>query len=370
MSKTTKIILGLIVAVIVIGGIWYSVNKNSGEEKTIKIGIVSHLSGELASYGVPMKNAAELAIEEINGKGGINGKKVELIIEDDNSDSNQAVLAMNKLVNIDKVNYVLSAQGSGSTSVIIPVAQNNKRVLMIVLGTAPGLTDAGDYIFRSAPSDLYQGVKMVDFIDNVLTSKKVAGLYINNTYGVGIKNIIEQDKNVENVASEIFEAGSTDFRTNLLKIKENKPDTLVLVAYREEFPTILKQIKELNLNVNIVTSETFNDEVILKNSGASAEGIITFIANPKDYVDFNKKYKEKFNEDPSAYSMYAYDGTEALLKAIGSVGDNPESVRNELSKVSFNGASGKVGFDEKRERTGVEYDTYIVKNGQFVPYGK
>lgn len=366
MTKTTKIILGIIVIIIIIGGIWYGVSRKPAEEEVIRIGIVGHFSGEYASYSIPMKNAVELAVEEINENGGINNKKIELIVEDDGAEADKAASAMNKLVNIDKVSYIISAQGSGATSVVAPIAQNNRRILMITLASAPGLSKTGEYIFRSVPSDVYQAVKMVDFINNVLKSEKVAGLYVNDAYGVGIKDTINE--NIEIVANEMFEAGAADFRTNLLKIKEKNADTLVLVARKNEFPIILKQIEELNMNMRIVASETFNDEEVLKDSGSSAEGVVTFMANPQDYISFNERYEEKFNEKPSAYSMYAYDGAMALLEVIKNVGDNIEAVKNELFKINFNGASGRVSFDKEGDRIGIEYIVYIVKNGQFVLY--
>ena len=369
MNKTNWTIVGIII-ILIIGGVWYGVSRKPKEEGVIKIGVIGHFSGKLADYGIPMKKAIELAVDEINKKGGINNQKVELVVEDDNSDASNAATAMNKLVTVDKVDYILSAQGSGVTSAVTPIAQSNEKILMITLGSAPGLTEIGDYIFRSIPSDTYQAVKMVDFINNNLKSEKVGGLYLNDAYGVGIKNIISANKNTDNVISEMFGSGATDFRTQLLKIKESGADTLVLVA-RQEYPLILKQIKELNLAVEIIASETFKDENILKESGSSAEGaFVTFIAEPQDYVNFNNNYQSKFEEKPYAYSMYAYDGTLALLKAVEGGGNNIESIKNNLIRVGFNGASGRVGFNKDRDRTGSEYTVYVVENGQFVPYEK
>ncbi len=367
MSKTTKTILWIIIIIVIIGGIWYGMSEKP-KEGVIKIGVIGHFSGKYADYGIPMKKAIELAVDEVNKGGGINNQKVELVVEDDNSDASNAATAMNKLVTVDKVDYILSAQGSGVTSAVTPIAQSNEKILMITLGSAPGLTEIGDYIFRSIPSDTYQAVKMVDFINNNLKSEKVGGLYLNDAYGVGIKNIINANKNTDNVVSEMFESGATDFRTQLLKIKESGADTLVLVAH-QEYPLILKQIKELNLAIKIIASETFKDENILKESGSSAEEVfVIFMAEPEDYVNFNNNYQSKFGEKPSAYSMYAYDGTLALLKAIEGGGDSVEFIKNNLIRVGFNGASGRVGFSEDGDKTGSEYTVYVVKNDQFVPY--
>lgn len=368
MQKTAKIILGIIVVAAVAYGIWYATTQKSNTStEPIKIGVVGHFSGKYADYGIPMKKAVELAVKQLNQEGGIGNRKVELVIEDDNSDANIAATAINKLINIDKLDYIISAQGSGITSAITPIAQSNKKILMITLGSAPDLTNVGDYVFRSVPSDTYQAVEMNDFVNNNLTSKKVAGLYVNDAYGVGIKEIVNSNINTDNVVSEMFESGATDFRTQLLKIKESNADTLILVAH-EEYPIILKQIKELNLNLKIITSETFKDEGILKSSINNAEGIyVIFMADPKDYIGFNENYQAEFNEKPSAYSMYAYDGTIALAKAIEK-SNNIEIIKDNLLTISFKGASGQIGFSANRDRTGGEYIVYVVKNGQFVPY--
>ncbi len=367
MTKTTKTILWIVVALIVIGGIWYGVGGKSQKEGVIKIGVIGHFSGDYASYGVPMKNAIQLAAEETNAKGGINGREISLVIEDDNSDSNKAATAMNKLVSVNMVDYILSAQGSAMTSVVTPIAQDNRRVLMITLGSAPGLTKEGDYVFRSIVSDSYQAFKINKFINNNFKAEKVAGLYLNDAYGVGIKNIINQNEQVEIVANEMFASGDSDFRTQLLKIKEKNPDVLVLVAH-QEYPSILKQIKELNINILVIASETFKDEKILQKSGSTAEGVYTmFMTEPTDYVNFAESYQERFGKEPSGYSKYAYDGVSALIKTIEE-SDTIKEVKDNLYNLEFNGASGIVSFDGSGDRIGIEYRVYIVKNGQFVPY--
>lgn len=314
-----------------------------------------------------MKQAIELAVEKFNQEN--NKVKISLFVEDDKTNASEAASAVNKLINVDQVNYIISAQGSGATSAICPIAQENKRLLMITLASAPGLPKTGEYVFRSIPSDVYQANEMADFITNDVKSDKIAGLYVNDAYGTGIKDIIDKKLSPKIVANEMFEAGATDFKTQLLKIKENQADTLVLVS-RKETPQILKQIKELGLNLRIIAAETVNDEEILKKSGENAEGIyIVFTAEPKDYLNFKEMYKEKFNEEPSAYSMYAYDGAKALLAAI-KIDPEVEKVKSNLLSIKFNGASGEFGFDSGRERIGMKYIMYIVKDGKAIEFVK
>lgn len=365
MTKSNKIIIGIIIVVIIIGGIWYGVTREP-EEGIIRIGFIGHLSGNYASYSIPMKKAVQLAVEQINEDGGIDGEKIELIFENDNSSAEEAATAMNKLVNIDNVDYIISAQGSGATSAIAPIAQNNKRILMVVLGSAPGITKTGDYIFRSMVSDIYQAVKMNEFINSDSAINKVAGLYVNDAYGVGIRDIIDENDGIQIVADEMFESGASDFKTQLLKIKELDPDVLVLVAHENEYPLILKQIKELGLQIKIIASETFKDENVLAESGSIAEGVyVLFMTESIDYVNFDEEYKERFNESPSGFSKYAYDGVMALIKAIQET-ESIEEAKNKILGMSFNGASGSVSFDKNGDRIGIEYTVYIVKDGEFI----
>ncbi len=365
--------LGWVGVIAIIGVVGTSLYRNKFPSRAatsvapIQLGMIGHFSGEYASYGVPMLQAAELAIKKINDDGGINGRPLQLVTEDDVSNATTAATAMNKLIHIDNLNYILSAESSGVASVVAPLAENNGRLLMITLGSSPGLTDVGKYIFRTVPSDAYQAVEMNNLIDNTIKSKKVAGLYLNDAYGRGIQKIIDQDSNVPHVDNEFFNENDTDVRTQLTKIKASGADTLVVVAH-SEYPYILKQIKELQVPVTIITSETFKDEKMLSDSGAAAEGIyVSFMPPQVDYAGFSQAFQATYAEAPSAYSMYAYDGVVALAKALGEAKDaaNVEQVRNALLGIRLNGASGQVGFSSDGDRAGSIYTAYLVKNGHF-----
>ena len=336
------------------------------EDSAIKIGIIGHFSGEYASYGIPMKNAIELAVKEINNNGGVDGKNLELIVEDDVTDSTKAVSGVSKLINVDKVDYIISVQGSGATSSIIPSINDNKKLLMITLGSAPGLADDKEYIFRSVPSDVYQASEMAEYINLNFKSVPVAGLYRNDAYGKGIQSIIED--NLDNiVVGEVYDVTSSDVRTQLTKIKESNSNILIVAGEKSSYPIIFKQMIELDMNLIIFTSETFYDKEVLNDIDVEKfDSIYTFFPeDPVDYVSFSDKYVNEFNEEPSAYSMYAYDGTMALIKALEN-SDNVEDVKRELKELSFSGASGTVSFDVDGDRSGIEYSVYRVVDGEFV----
>ncbi|MDA3836869.1 MAG: ABC transporter substrate-binding protein [Nanoarchaeota archaeon] len=363
-NKNTKIIViaSVLVAIIILA-ITLTSSNNVVEAKTVKIGVIGHFSGNYADYGLPMKNAVSLYVDEFNKN---NEMQIQLIFEDDLTDANKAASAMNKLVNIDNVDYVLSAQGSGAASVIAPIAEDTGTILMVTLGSAPGIPQGKDYVFRSVVSDVYQGSAILNVIENKFNSKKVSVLYVNDAYGVGIKDYM-LNGNFEKGIYETFESQSSDFKTQLLKIKESNSDTLALIARDKEIPTILRQIDDLGIDFKyIIISEIMTPEEVLSNTGLNSEGIYTISAkSPIDYVNFNEQYKEVYGED-LGYAMYAYDGAVALIKAIKSSNANAEVVKTKLHSVSFNGASGEVGFDLEGDRTGVSYEVYQVVNGKLV----
>jgi branched-chain amino acid transport system substrate-binding protein len=239
---------------------------------------------------------------------------------------------------------------------------------MITLGSAPDLTNDKDYVFRAVPSDVYQASKMVDYLNNNIKPKKIAGIYRNDPYGIGIKSIVENGVSADVAACELYDPSSSDFRTQLTKIKQANPDVLVIAGAKDNYPVLIKQIKELGISATILTAETFYDPEVLDKSGIeNVEGIYTlFPEDPIDYVNFKQKYNQMYKEEPSAYSIYAYDGMISISKSIKSSGDSVEKVRMNLLSLSFNGASGEVGFDSEGDRTGAKYAVYKVSNGNFV----
>jgi branched-chain amino acid transport system substrate-binding protein len=351
--------LAIIAVVVVIGLTLFFSNHNI---EKVKIGFVGPLTGEYASYGIAMKNGVELALNSTDPE----HKKFEVVYEDDNLTPATAVTVVNKLIGVDKINYIISAQSSGATSAIIPIVESSKKVMMITLASAPGLTKEKNYITRVILSDVSQGNNMSDYLNNVLKSQRIAGLYKNEPYGLGIKEIVEGKNKEKIVSSELFKSGEEDYRTSLLKIKAANPDTIIIVAHAKEYPIILRQISNLGIKANIIASETFKDDQVLSEAGKYADGVTTFIMEPKDYVGFSLDYKKVYNVDPSAYSMYAYDGTIALIKAISKEGDNVSNVLKYIHAYTAQGASGTIGFDKDGDRVAEDYAVYKVINGKFV----
>jgi len=378
MAKTKKIILWLIVAIIVIGGIWYGVTKKPVEKGAIKIGFIGPLTGEAAIYGTSPKKGADLAIEEINAKGGINGKKLELIVEDSKCDPKEAVNAINKLVNVDKIKFIIGGMCSSETLAAAPTAESSKVIMISPVSTNYKVSQAGDYIFRTVPSDALQGKKAAELAYQK-GFRKAAILYVStNDYGLGLEKVFKEEFSKLGgtvVISEGYAAGDSDFRTQLTKIKFANPDVLFIPSQMPGNDLIVKQAKELGIGCQIIGTETMQDENFVKTVGKAADGIIfTSFAEYKGAQAhaFSARFKAKFSEEKTIYSDYAYDAVYALEKAMTACKDVQDSVcvKTELYKTDFIGATGPVGFDENGDVKGKDFAVFKIENSQFVPYEK
>jgi branched-chain amino acid transport system substrate-binding protein len=376
MEGNTKIIIGVfIAAIIIVGGILIlNLKKESyatyvAEKTPIKIGVFAVLSGEAADYGKAIQNGLDIAVEDLNSKGGVLGRPVDLVYEDTHLDPKSAVAAMNKFVSIDGFPIVIAAEGSGATLAAAPLADSTKTLMLVAIASTPSLKDSGDYVFRVVPSDDYQGKEMAK-LANSLGYKKAAILHVNDAYGIGIRDVFSND--FGNVAvNEAFDSGATDIKTQLTKIKSQNPNVIVVVA-RQEFPIILKQTKELGIKSQIMTSVEFKNEAIINASGESAEGVlIPFYAEATDYAGFGEKYKAKYGTEPATFSDYGYDALGVLASAIEKAGTTDSTkVKDALYNTTYYGATGIVQFDENGEVVGKPFVIYKVENGSAVEFGK
>jgi branched-chain amino acid transport system substrate-binding protein len=216
------------------------------------------------------------------------------------------------------------------------------------------------------PSDDYQGEEMVRLATE-LGYENAGILYVNDAYGVGIRDVFSEGFGTigEIIIEEAFESESTDFKTQLTKIKASNPDVIIMIA-RKEFPLILKQAKELGLNAQIIASETLKSEELIQASGDSANGIlITYFTEPVDYVNFKAKFQAKYGTDPSSYSDFGYDALKVLAIAIENANStNSEKVKHALHYVAYQGATGVVKFDSNGEITGKPFTIYKVMDGK------
>ncbi len=353
------IVLVLILVYGYVGITGYAV-KDSGKNNLVKIGFMGPLTGEAASYGQSIKRGVELALED----SGLNNVKV--IYEDSGCDGKKAVDSINKLINIDEVVAIVGEVCSGATLAASPIAESNKILLISSSSTSPKITDSGDYIFRTVPSDALQG----DFGAKLVFSKgygKLAVLYINEDYGVGFESVLK--KSFEKlggkiVSSEAFERGATDLKTQITNIKSENPNAIYLISNSPDSAVIvLKQIKELGVNSIIFGSEGLKSDDILKGAGDAANGLIVSSVS-SGTTGFIAKYKSVYGSEPGPFAAQAYDAFSAIAKALKKGAKSGTEIKNELYKMQLDGASGNIKFDSKGDVAG-NYIVYAVKSGKF-----
>jgi branched-chain amino acid transport system substrate-binding protein len=345
------------------------VTQTRKEEKEIKIGAILPLTGDGATYGERVKKGIELAMNEINTQGFI-GKKISIIFEDDKLDPAIGVSVFQKLATVDKVPCVIGPISSGVVLAVAPLANKYRVVVLSPYASNYKISEAGEYIFRNYPSDAVQGV-----IDAKVAIKmgfrKAAVLNINSDYGVGLKIVFEKEFTKlggEIVYSESFNTGETDFRSYLTKIKNSKAEFIFLPGNEKEIGLILIQAKELKLNLPIISTDAFLPEPIIKTVGKAAEGVIftTFYEyKGKEYTEFYRKYKKKYGEEPSLLEGLGYDAMWVIAKAIEMVVQSNEritgpKIKEALSKLEINGATGKIVFDKNGDLVGQE-ERFIVQ---------
>jgi len=366
----TVVVISLILAV------FLSCSQKNDGDGTIKIGFIGPLTGPAASYGIPQKNGAALAAEEINTAGGLNGKKIEIIYEDSQMDPNKALSAVKKLIDIDKVSSVIGETTTAGTLAIADTANKNKVVLISPSASGAKVTDAGDYVFRISPSDTFQATIAAKLIFEI-GFKKGAIVFTNDDWGAGIEKALREDFSKLGgtiVASEGCTPGTQDFRTQLTKIKALKPDFIYIPLYPAESAIFLRQVKELNVPGQIIGADNFSEKAILKTAGKAAEGVIfTMPSSPssKAYEEFAKKYKAKFNEDASYSAAAAYDCVNILFQVMKKAGTVGENIKNALYSIQdFAGISGKIGFDKNGDVNTKEFSVVQIQKGDYIPYKK
>jgi len=343
-------------------------------KEMIKIGAILPLTGEAAVWGENVKTGIELAKEEINKKGGINGRKIEVIYEDGQCDSKTGVSAAQKLITVDKVQVIIGEVCSSVTLAIAPIANQNKVVLITPASSADSISQAGEYIFRNYPRNSQFLDKISELIEK-LNKKKIAILFVNNDYGVGLKDYALQKISKEKIVLvEGHDQKETDFRTTLTKLKSINPDAVILATYYEDGALILKQAKEMKINALFLGTDAFDDPKVVEIAKEAAEGLIfsavKLEAGPK-FSEFKKAYIEKYNKEPVFLSDFAYDTLNIIAEAIEKGNYKGEDIKNYLYSIkNFPGASNSISFDENGDLINPSFTLKTIKNGQFVPYEK
>lgn len=347
------------------------------KEDVIKIGIAGPMTGDQAKMGMDFKNGVSLAVEEWNEKGGILGKKIKVIIADDQHDPKQAVSVANKLVNEGAISVI----GHFNSSCSIPASDvyNRAGIPMITpASTNPKLTEKGyKGVFRICGRDDQQGKIASDFVINYLKLNDVAILHDKTTYGQGLAD--EFKKFISGKVKVVYYGGiiqgDKDFKMVLSAVKEKKPELIFFGGIYPEAGLLVKQAKELGLKVTFMSGDGTIDPNFIEIAGIqAAEGTyLTFSPDPKNISSakgFIEKYQSKYKE-VGPYSIYAYDAANIMLSAIKEARSaEGKAIIDTLHSMEFNGSLGKITFDSKGDVTVAPYVVWITKSGKFEEYWK
>jgi branched-chain amino acid transport system substrate-binding protein len=332
---------------------------------TIKIGANLELSGDVASYGQSISEGMELAIEEINDSGGVDGKKIKVVKVDNKSDNAEAASAATRLTSQENVLAIIGAATSGNTIAQAQIANDTKTILLSPSGTAPNVTENKDgsineYVFRTSYIDPFQGTVAANFAAKEL-GVKTAAIYSDSAsdYAKGLASAFKETFEAAGgkiVAEESYVAGDTDFRSTLTRIKSANPEFVFIPGYYEEVGLIVKQARESGVTVPLMGADGWDSPTLVKLAGKDALNN-TFITNHYSAQDpdtkiqeFVTKFKEKYKDkSPDAFNALGYDSVYLLVDAIKRAGSlDREAIKNALAETKdISLVTGVVTIDKK-----------------------
>ncbi|HEU3131552.1 TPA: ABC transporter substrate-binding protein [Streptococcus pneumoniae] len=358
---------------------------NSVEEKTIKIGFNFEESGSLAAYGTAEQKGAQLAVDEINAAGGIDGKQIEVVDKDNKSETAEAASVTTNLVtetaeaasvttNLvtqSKVSAVVGPATSGATAAAVANATKAGVPLISPSATQDGLTKGQDYLFIGTFQDSFQGKIISNYVSEKLNAKKVV-LYTDNAsdYAKGIAKSFRESYKGEIVADETFVAGDTDFQAALTKMKGKDFDAIVVPGYYNEAGKIVNQARGMGIDKPIVGGDGFNGEEFVQQATAEKASNIYFISGFSTTVEVSAKakafldaYRAKYNEEPSTFAALAYDSVHLVANAAKGAKNSGE-IKNNLAKTKdFEGVTGQTSFDADHNTVKTAY-MMTMNNGK------
>lgn len=370
------LLMGLVLVVSGCGG-GKDTEKGSSSGNTIKIGEGSPFTGPVAQVGEVIKKATELAVEQANSAGGINGKKIEVDYQDDKSDPKEAAIVANKFAADDTILATVSHWNSSCLLAASPIL-TKAGIPHITFGTSPAITDAGPFTYRAVATDASDGQFVAKWtVDEGF--KKIAILWENDDYGKGLGDVYDQkvkSLGASVVFKEPYNLGETkDFSAILTKLKAANPDVLFIAGSYNEAAMIMKQSKRLGINIPVFGSNGLYADALVKVGGESVEGLrlVGSFHPSSDFPEskaFVEAYKAKWGQDPDIWAAFAYDNVNIILSAVKNAGEDRKKINDYLTNLKdFKGATGITTFDQNGDAL-KEPLKLIVKDGKFEIYKK
>lgn len=351
MEKKLKAVLNTVLVIFLILIFLAGCRKN---QETIKIGVILPLSGSASDFGIGGLNGFNLALEEINNKGGVLGKKIEIIVRDDSNNENVAELAALDLIHNESVVAITGVPFTNIALTVAPICQESKIPMLTAVATNPEVTKVGDYIFRTCFNDNFQGYALALFAASDLKARSCAITFdINNKFASGLAQTIKS--NFENLGGKVLlyeghPENIKDFREIILHCMEVKPDVIFCTDLYEDAGLFCKQARELGFDGPIIGGDGWDSPEIIKIAGNSlnntyyASHYYKFEDSPTT-SSFLNNYKREFNSEPNVESALCYDSLWLLAEVIKEAGSTePSKLIDAFHKVVYYGVTGKIEY--------------------------
>lgn len=342
----------------------------------VKIGVAGAHSGDLASYGIPTVRAAELVVRDVNSRGGVLGRQVQLLVEDDVCQPGVATNTAQKLLS-QGVHAVIGHICSGATKAALGIYRDEGIIAISPSATNPALTQSGDYpnFYRTIASDDAQARLEVDFALGDLGLKNIAVIHDKGDYGKGLaefaKAFLEKDSRAEVVLYEGVTPGAVDYSAVVQKIKRSGAEAVIFGGYHPEASKIVMQMRRKRMKTIFISDDGVKDDTFIKVAGTHAEGV--YATGPRD-VSKNpmaaaaaEAHRKTYGKDPGAFFLNAYAAVLALLNAVEKAGSTDyDALTRTLKSEYVETPLGSIRFDERGDAVGVGFSMYQVREGAYV----
>lgn len=349
---------------------------SSNEGKTVKIGFLGALTGDVAMYGKPTLAGMEMAVKEINAAGGVNGKELEIVEADNRGDKQEGATITNKFISRDKVVAIVGDPTTGITKVAAPIAQKGEVVLMSAGSTGTGVVELGKYIFRDTLLDTVAVPSLVEYFSKQGLKNVAVITSDNNDYSVGLTQVFMEaikGKDIKVVADEKVKDGDKDFSAQVTNIKAKNPDIIFFSGYYTEGALIMKETKNQGLKAKMFGGDGLYSPTFMELGGSAVDGAMVYVGfSPQQPTPEVAKFIENFKaqnngQEPGLFEAQGYDAIKIIAEGMKRAKSNdPKVFRDEVAKTNdFAGVSGNITFRDNQEP--IKSPVYLleVKNGKF-----
>jgi branched-chain amino acid transport system substrate-binding protein len=338
----------------------FACQPSGGGGDKVRIGVFMSLTGSTANFGISSTNAIKMAADEANAAGGINGKQIDILVQDDRSDASEAATIVTKFVTQDQVHAILGEVASSRSIAAAPIAQNAKVPMLTPSSTNPEVTKKGDYIFRSCFIDPVQGAAIAQFAARTLGAKRAAILVDRkNDYSTGLEKVITATftkMGGQIVGNQSYQEGDQDFNAQLTSLKGSNPEVIFVPGYYNDVGLIAKQARDKGITVPLLGGDGWDSAQLYAIGGTALNG--SYFSNHYSPYDTDPKvqkfvndYKARYGSVPDALAATAYDAALIMFDAIKrSKSLDGSAIRDSLAATKdFPGVTGTVTFNENRD---------------------